>query len=98
MFKLFYLSSALACLHVITAVLLYRERVTGQLALAESDVVVFVMPTLIALVGFCAVFWFSGLLRFHRKQRIGVTIGFSLAATGFSFFVFMLLALNLYGG
>ena len=88
---------AIGCLHCIGGVLLYRGRVVNQLPMLESDLLVFDLPALIALIAYGIAFWSNGFLRAKPALRIVIMLGVSLLATCLSSWLFMLIAFNKYG-
>jgi hypothetical protein len=86
------------CLHSAMEFLLYRGRVIGHWTLAESDFVLFAVPSLLALVAYAILF-----ARWARARqtslalRVVVVFVLTLVVTFFSFWGSMLIPINVYG-
>jgi hypothetical protein len=85
----------IGCLHCVVSVLLYRGMVVNQFP--KSELLVFDLPALIALIAYGIIFWTSGFLQAKLGLRIAIMLGFSLLAAGLSSWLFMLIAFNKYG-
>jgi len=85
------------CFHCAGGVLLYRGRVVNHLPVLNSDFLVLLLPALIALIAYGAIFWASGFLQAKPGLRLAIMSGFSLLATCLSSWLFMLIAFNKYG-
>jgi len=90
-------SVVIGCLHCVVSVLLYRGMVVNQLPILQSELLVFGVPSLIALIAYGTVFWLSGFLQAKPVLRLAIMLGFSLLATCLSSWLFMLVAFNSYG-
>jgi hypothetical protein len=89
--------TAIACLHCLVGVLMYRGRVVGKVPFLESDFLVFALPALLAAIGYGIAYWSTGALHTRLVARLMSLVGISVVATGLSFWVFMLIAFNKYG-
>jgi len=87
----------IACIHCLTAVLLYRGRIVSHFRLCDSDFLVTVIPACFAFAAYCISFWSSSILQSNIGVRIVVMLGLAFLAVSLSFFLFMLIAFNLYG-
>ena len=88
---------AIACLHCLVGVLVYRGRVVGKVPLLDSDFWVFVFPALLATIGYGIAYWSTGVLHTRLLARLMSMVGISIVATGLSFWCFMLIGFNRYG-
>jgi hypothetical protein len=86
------------CLHAAAVFLLYRGRVVGHWAIAESDFVVFVVPALCALGGFAGVFaWWARSNIPEDEGWVTFVVVSALVAAFVSFWASVLIPFNLYG-
>jgi hypothetical protein len=87
----------IAFLHCIGGLLLYRGRVVIKHGILQSDLLVFVLPALFALLAYSIVYWYSAFLEGKLTLKIVAMLGFSLMATCLSFWLSMVVAFNVYG-
>jgi len=87
----------IACLHCFVGVLVYRGRVVGKVPLLDSDFLVFVLPALLAAIGYGIAYWSTGVLHTRLVARLMSMVGISIVATVLSFLGFMLIGFNRYG-
>lgn len=91
--RFFLLSLATAAIHCGVGVLLYRGRILDQAPILHSDLLVFLLPFIVALFAYAAAFWFTGFL--HRRVVVLLSVSFLMACI--STFLFMFIAFNRYG-
>jgi hypothetical protein len=86
-------------LHCLIQFFLYRGRVENAWSIADSDVVVFLLPLLLALVGYAVLSgrWAAG-TDWSVGGKVAATIALTLIATFLSYFGSMVISINLYGG
>jgi hypothetical protein len=73
--------------------LMYRERVLSHAAAFQSDLVVFLLPCVIAFAAALYVFTHGRLMKIHFARATGISAGLTASAWVLSMF----LAINLYG-
>jgi hypothetical protein len=74
----------------------YRSRAVSDALWAGSNWVVFGIPVIVGFAAFACVLFLS-FSQVSPAKRIAGTLGLALAAAAVSFFVSILIALNLYG-
>ena len=84
-------------LHCLGGVLLYRGMVVKGIPILQSELLVFYLLFLIALIAYGTVFWSSGFLQTRPVLRLAIMLGVSLLATCLSTWLYLLFALNRYG-
>src|SRR5256885_17257639 len=97
MVRLLMKMGAIALLHCIVGVLLYRGRVVSHIPILHSDVVVFAIPCVAALIAYGVASWSARFLETTPVLRILTVTTVSVVATFLSFWLFMLVAFNRYG-
>jgi hypothetical protein len=76
----------------------YMLRVTQKrFEIFQSDQIVFLVPFILALLLFVFVFFRFYFLDFSKSKRITISVILGIACAFFSFWIAMLLGLNLYG-
>jgi hypothetical protein len=83
--------------HVVLGFLLYAARIRDLSASFDSDLLVFHMPTLLALVGYCFIAWPVTLPTCSLPVRLGSVALIALVATAISLYCTMFAAFNTYG-
>jgi hypothetical protein len=84
-------------IHFAIGVSFYYQRITHRSLLFDSDVIVFLVPTISAFGGYFAVTWFCGFLRQQRITRITTAALIALAATAISSICVATFAFNRFG-
>lgn len=97
MTKYFLVSLAIGCGHCLIGVILYRGRAIDRIPVLQSDILVFLLPALVALSAYTATYWWIGFLQSKPGLRIMTMVGLSILWTGFSFWLSLLIAFNRYG-
>lgn len=84
--------------HCVIQFVLYRGRVVNRWPFAESDVVVFLMPNLLALAAYAFLLrrW-AAAKNWPSAAKAGAAIALTLLAAFFSFCGSMLVPINTYG-
>lgn len=70
--------------HSAIFVLFYYQRITHGFLLFDSDIVVFLVPTLLACAGYFMVTWYCGVRPQRFATRITIAVLIALAATAVS--------------
>jgi len=83
--------------HVALGILLYAARIKDLSAIFDSDLLVFHMPTLLALVGYCFIAWPATLPTSSLPVRLGSVALIALVATAISLNCTLFAAFNTYG-
>jgi hypothetical protein len=76
---------------------LYRLRISGVWAPASSDVLVFILPSLLSVIAASAVFWRSGLLGGYPVVRGLVAVVWGLVVVAIGLECALVLAFNSWG-
>lgn len=90
-------SLVIALGHCIGGVLLYRGRIISQVPILQSDFLVFLLPSLLALIAYGAAYWCSGFFQARPVMRIATMIGLSILMSGLSAWLSMSVAFTRYG-
>jgi hypothetical protein len=64
----------------------------------QSDFIVFYLPFILAMMAYGIAYWSSGFCGQKPTLRIVTTLAFSFSATFLSLWLYMVVALNKYGG
>jgi hypothetical protein len=83
--------------HFVIGVCLYYLRITHQSALFDSDVLVFLAPTGLALAGYFLVALFGMFPMRHWTGKVAPAILIAYVATAISFYCIMFFNLNMWG-
>ena len=83
--------------HVVMGFLLYAARIKNIATLFHSDLLVFLVPTLLAFAAYCFVEWPVTLPAFSLPVRLCSVAFIALIATAISFVLTLLVAFNTYG-
>lgn len=87
----------IGCLHCAIGVLLYRGMVLSHIPMLQSELLVFDIPFLVALIAYGAAFWTSGFIKEKPVLRMVALLAVSLVVTFLSFWLFMIVSFNRYG-
>ena len=83
--------------HFAMGVFFYYQRTTHRSPVFDSDVVVFLVPTVLAFGGYFMVTWLCEFLTHHFAARVATVVLIALAATAVSSICAMTFAFNKFG-